>query len=130
MLIQALDPRCHLLRRLDEVAGDALTDDLRSGAAAEGDHRRAAGHRLDHDEAEGLVPEQGHEQDAGVGEELALRERVCLAGILDAAGAKSRPDAVLEVLVLLGERDLAGEDDAEPGALGCLDRQMGRLIAR
>src|SRR5688572_17777698 len=44
-------------RRLDRVhhePGDAVFDDFQHRALRPGEHRRAAGHSLDHDQAEGL----------------------------------------------------------------------------
>src|SRR6266542_6854779 len=41
---------------VDDQAGHAMLDDFGHRAAAEGDHRRAAGHRLDHNQAERLGP--------------------------------------------------------------------------
>src|SRR5689334_19049269 len=53
-----------LLHGVDHPTGDAVVDHLRYRTAPEGKHRRAARHRLDHDEAEGLRPFNGEEQGA------------------------------------------------------------------
>jgi len=75
--IHALDPRpagapvdrVKSGRRLDEAsdivgdeARDAVRNDLGHGAAREPEHRGAARHRLRHDNAERLLPQDRHEK--------------------------------------------------------------------
>jgi len=50
----------HLLGIRDQVAGHAVTYDLRRRAAREGYDRRSAGQGLREYQAEGLFPLQGH----------------------------------------------------------------------
>src|SRR5947207_572052 len=66
-----------------DKAGYAVVDDLRHGAGLEGNDRRAAGHSLDHDEAERFEPINGKQQRRGVREKLPLRFIIDLAGELD-----------------------------------------------
>nr|GFD61221.1 hypothetical protein [Tanacetum cinerariifolium] len=47
---------------VDEEAGDAMVDQLGHRAAIDRDHRRAAGHCLDHRQAEGFVEADEVEQ--------------------------------------------------------------------
>ena len=82
------------LQAVDHVPGDAVVDHLGHRAVPEGQHGRAAGHRLDHGEAERLRPVDGEEKRARFAEELDLAAVVDLADELDAgfgsAAARSR----------------------------------------
>src|SRR5947209_6509991 len=53
---RALERADRSLDRIDDEAGAAVLDDFGHRAVRPGDHRRTAGHRLDHGEAEGLGP--------------------------------------------------------------------------
>ena len=61
-----------LFQRVHEEAGLAVLDDLRRRAAAEGHHRRAAGHGLDHHQAERFGPVDGEQQGLGPAQEGGL----------------------------------------------------------
>ena len=81
-----------------------MRHDLGDGAARARDHRRAARHRLDHDEAEGLRPVDGKQQRARTGQQLELRRLVhfCTWG----RSGKNRS---------LPRSDHAGERDCQKG---------------
>lgn len=64
-------------------AADALVDDFGNGAAAEGDHRGAASHGFDHDQAEGLGPIHGEDQGESAPQEGRLFRLADLAQELD-----------------------------------------------
>ena len=57
---------------LDDEAGEAVVDDFRHRAAIERDDRRAAGHGLDHDQAERLRPVDRHQQRDRAAQEFRL----------------------------------------------------------
>src|SRR5215469_3678423 len=58
--------------RADDRAGHAWIDDLRDRAAAEGEHRRPAGHGLDHRQSERLGPVDREYERSRIAQELAL----------------------------------------------------------
>ena len=53
-------------------AGDVVFDDFRHGTSTEGQHRCAAGERLDHDQSERLRPFNGKQQPKRLAQELLL----------------------------------------------------------
>ena len=55
-----------------DEAGHAVVDHLGHRAAVERDHRRAAGHRLDHHQAERLRPVDREQQRVGARQECRL----------------------------------------------------------
>jgi len=57
-------PDClhRLFFRLNDETGDSFVDDFRYRAGSKGDDRRPAGHRFDHDQAEGFGPVDGKKQ--------------------------------------------------------------------
>src|SRR6266850_6756161 len=69
--------------RIDQEAGAAVLDHLRHRALRPADHRRAAGHGLDHGEAEGLGPVDREEERRRVAEERGLLRLAHLADELD-----------------------------------------------
>ncbi len=70
--VYPLDGGSGLFDRPDDETGHAMLDHFRDGGDIPRDHRRAAGHGLDHDETEGLGPVDGKDQRRGASEELAL----------------------------------------------------------
>ncbi len=68
----------------DDEAGDPVVDHFRDRAVIPGDHRRAAGHRLDHDEAEGFRPVDREKQRGGIAQEIGFLVVADLADELDA----------------------------------------------
>src|SRR3981081_948196 len=58
-LLHRLD---RLVLGIDDPPGDAVAENLRYRPAIPGNHRRAAGHGLDHDQPEGLGPVDRKEQ--------------------------------------------------------------------
>ena len=67
MSADARDEARELLVGLAEEARDAVLDELGQGAARRRDDRRAGGHGLGDDEAEGLVPGDREEERAARG---------------------------------------------------------------
>ena len=92
-----------------DEAGDAVVDHLGDRAAAERHHRRAAGHRFDHHQAERLGPVDGEQQRRGAAEEVAL---LCCSSIspMNSTSGWSSSGAIsrLEV-VAVGRVDLGGD---------------------
>ena len=86
-----------LFHGFDDGAGDTFVDDLRHRAAAERQDRRAAGHRLDHGEAERFRPVDGKQQRLRVAEELRLLMFVDLADEFDAGAVEQRLDLGPEI---------------------------------
>ena len=70
-----LDRVHHLAVVVDDDPGAAVVDHLGDGAVTGGDHRRAARHRLDHHEAERLLPLDREERRPRVLEQLDLLRR-------------------------------------------------------
>ena len=66
----------------------AIVDHLGHRAAVERDHRRAAGHRLDHHQAERLRPVDREQQRMRAGQERRLLAVVDLADELDPRAAR------------------------------------------
>ena len=91
------------------------------------DHRRPAGHRLDHDEAERLLPLDRKERRARVLQQLDLLAVRHLAEILDAVD-QVRLDELVEVLALLRLLHLAGELERQPSLPGDRDRAVRSLV--
>ena len=93
-LVGLRDRARHVLVAVDDQPRlAAVTDDLGHGAAAGGDDGRAAGHRLDHDEAERLLPVDREQRAAGALQQPHLVLVRDLAEVLDVdppGGARSR----------------------------------------
>ena len=103
-----------------------VDDDLGHRAVGQGDHRRAARHRLDHHHAERLVPEDGEEQAACPGEQPALLRCVGVADV-DRVRPEPRRDLGLVELLLGRLGALAGEEDPDPGRARRVDREVRAL---
>src|SRR4030095_11325625 len=86
-----------LLDRVHDESSTAGLDEFGYRAAGTGDHRRAAGHRLDHNEAEWLRPVDREQQRHGASQEAGLRRVVDLAEKLDQGIVEQRADFTLEV---------------------------------
>ena len=92
------------------------------------DHRRPASHRLDHDEAERLLPLDREERRARVLEELDLLAVRHLAEELDPAVAEMRLDKLREVLPLLLLAVLAREPQRKAELHRDGDRPVRSLV--
>ena len=119
--------RGQLLGPVADVAGEAVDHQLGHRAGAQRDHRGAAGHGLDHDDPERLVPLDGEDQRAGLGQQLLLLLGGGVAVPLG-VGAEQGPHALLEVGVLGRLVALGGDHDPPPGRPGRLDGQVRRLL--
>src|SRR5262245_12498685 len=105
----------------------AVGDDLWHRSAAQRDNRRAAGHRLDHDQAERLFPLDREHQAVRGRHELALLLRVGLTDVLDVR-AQPRPDLRIEVLLLQLLVDLGRQHDPAAGSSRRVDGQVDALL--
>src|SRR5581483_9350671 len=106
---------------------DAVLDDLRHRAAARREHGSPARHRLDHHEAERLLPVDREERREGAGEEVALLGLRHLSEVLDPA-AEARADEAVEVRLLERLALLARDPEGQPGRTRDLDRQVAALL--
>src|SRR5260370_15713617 len=98
-MMQTLGSTYRLFLVIDDKTGDAVVADLGNRAVAERDHRRAARHRLDHGETEGLAPGDRKQQCRGVAKELRLLCVVDLPDELDMGCGAHRLDALDEILL-------------------------------
>src|SRR5207245_2239596 len=71
-LLEAVGTLHQVVDVLRQEAGDALLDQLGSGAAAQGQDRRAGDHALDHRQPKRLRPLQGKDPGGAVGSSTAL----------------------------------------------------------
>src|SRR6185437_15034501 len=106
---------------LDDEAGEPILDDLGNGAAGIGYDRGAAGHCLDHDEAERLRPVDREKQRPGAAEEFGLLLLVDFADELDARTAEERADGAREIS-FVDAVDLGGHLEGQSALLGDADR--------
>ena len=91
---------------------------ITSGTAPTGrDHRRPARHRLDHDEAERLLPLDREERRPSILEQLDLLAVRDLAEVFDPAVADVRLDELREVLPLLRLAVLAAIFSGSPSSI-------------
>src|SRR5262249_33274874 len=129
--LDLLDRDYRVVYAFDDEASHAVGDDLRHASIVPRDHRRAAGKRFRHHQAERLRPVDGEEQRAGVAEELILFGAAHLAyefgerrGLL-----QERLNGIAEVVVIHGidaRRDL----QRHFGAAGDLDGAVEPLFGR
>lgn len=109
--------------------GCARRDDLRRRALRERDHRRPAGKRLDHDQAERLRPADRYQQRPRALVELALAFRIGLAHVLDPVTAELRLDRLREEPLLAG-LDRPGKDQRRAGPARRGDRALRPPVGR
>ena len=76
----------------DYPSSNVILHDFRNRAFAEGQHRRAARHRLDHDETERLRPVDREQQGERLAEKFALGGLVDLADEFNAGAVEQRLD--------------------------------------
>src|SRR5262249_41642929 len=107
----------------------SILDDLRDRTARVPDDRRAAGHRLDHHEAEGLGPADGEQEGVRAAEERRLVPLSDLTHELHVRLRGEGTDLGLEV-VAIRPVDLRGDPQASAGASGDLDRLVETLLRR
>ena len=115
---------------LDDEARDAVLDDLRHGAAIVGDHRAAAGHRLDHHETERLRPVDRDEQRDRAAQERSLVLVADLADVFDIARAIEQRLDLLVVVVAIRPVDLCGDLQRDAAMLRDMDRAIDALLRR
>src|SRR5215472_10063400 len=112
---------------VNDDAGLAVHDQLWHGAAAKRDDRRAAGHRLDDDQAERLLPADREHHARRAGEQAALVGRIGDT-VYRHVAADSRLDLTREVRALDRLGALAGQDDRHPGSPGRVNSEMRGFI--
>ena len=118
-----------LLHRVDDHAGDPFVDDLGHRAATKGEHRRAAGHRLDHRQSERLRPVDREQQRSRLAQKFALRTFVDLADILHARLIEQRRDLLAEIS-FVDLVDLGSDLDRDSESARDPDRAIGPLLGR
>ncbi len=113
-LAGAGDGRGQFVGVIADEAGDTVLDHFLDRAAAQRHHRGAAGHGLDHHDAERLFPADGEQQAAGAREQFPFGDRVGFPEDVVGIGEQG--------LDLLGEERLlrrlvafTGEDQLDPG---------------
>ena len=126
-LVHAANDRHELRLRLDDVARNAVGDDLRSGAAPHGDDRRPARHRLGGDEAECLFRFDRSERCERAAEQRDLLAVVELAEVDDVV-AELRLDVALEVVALVLGMHLRRDPELEADLARSGDRAMAALV--
>ncbi len=114
---------------LHDEAGEAVLDHLRHRAAVIGHHRRAAGHGLDHHQAEGLGPVHREQQRRGLAEELGLPLAPDLAHVFDQRVVQQRLDHLVEIGAV-GRIDLGGDLQRHAQRLGDGDGAIRTLLGR
>src|SRR5215472_17330414 len=112
-----------LVIRIHYEPGDAVFDQFRHRAAAEGDHWRATDHRLDDDEPKWLRPADRKEQRCGITEERCLLLLGYFADELDGFAIDQRPHLAVEIS-LIGSVDLSCDFQWHPGSTGQTDRRL------
>src|SRR5215510_6106806 len=117
-----IDGLHRLVKAVHDKASHAVRDDFGHGSAAPGDHRRATGQGLDHDEAERLRPVDGKEQRVGVAQKLVLVSATDLTEELDKRPGRvqQRFDYLRVIVALLGV-DLGGDLERPTRAAGDFD---------
>jgi hypothetical protein len=122
-----LDARGQLRRGVLDDPGHAVDDDLRHRAAPQRDHGRAAGHGLDHHQAERLLPADREQHRAGPRQQVPLGGGV---GDPEQLGVLAEPG--LDLLLQVGQLErlaaLAGQHDRQPGRPGGVDGQVRSLV--
>src|SRR5688572_202299 len=120
---------CHRgIERIDDIPGQAVFDHLGHGAVPPGEHGGAAGHGLDHGEAERLGPVDGKKERRRIAEKGGLVLLGELADELDRP-AEQRCNAAAEVR-LVHRVDLGGDAQRDPGAARDLDGALQSLLGR
>src|SRR5258707_3342442 len=116
--------------RVDDEAGAAVFDQFGHRAVRPGDHRRAAGHRLDHGEAERLGPVDRKEQRRGIAQERRLLR---LGQLAHEFGHGCRGDQRLDMaaeVFAVGPIDLRGDAQARTRAARDLDGALQPVLGR
>ncbi len=111
-------------------AGDAVLHNFGHRSAAEGENRRAAGHRLDHDEAERFWPIDREQQRAGFTEECALLALVDFADELNAFALINEGSDLLAEISLVDSIHFGGDLQLGAGCQRNRDRAIGPLLGR
>ena len=111
-------------RRRRRGSRSAVLDQLGHRAALEGDHGRAARHRLDDAVAERLVEVDQVQQGVRAAEQLGSLVRADRAEERDALAVESRRAPLVEVALVL---DDPGDHEPHPGRDGDVDR-LGRSL--
>ena len=128
-LDDALRRRDRLVQRVDDVARDPVAHHLRHRAASKRDHRRTAGHRLDHHQPERLRPVDREQQRRRVAQEVVLLRLADLTHELDARVGHHGFDLRLEVFLILLV-DLGGDLQRHAQPHRDVDRAIEALLGR
>src|SRR5437762_2442963 len=114
-------------RTYDE-SRQAVVDDFGDRAFVPGDHRRSAGHRFDHDDAEGFRPVDGEQQRGGASQQLVLLEVADFANVIDVR-IELRLDDFAKI-ARVGSVGLCGDAKPHAGLPRDIDRAVGALFRR
>src|SRR5215472_10573007 len=114
---------------IDNEAGHAVLDDFGNGSAAPSNDRGAAGHRLDHHQAERLGPIDRDQHRHGIAEKVLLLTLIDLADKLNLIAVQERFDLLLEI-VSLHPRYFCRDAQREISRSRQLDRDMRSFFWR
>src|SRR5206468_11443349 len=106
-----------------------VEDYLGDGATAARDHRRAAGERLDHDEAERLGPVDGKHEGESLPQEIRLGVLADLSDEFDEGVVEERLDIPVKVDLIDGIH-LGGHLELDADSLGKSDGEIWPLLRR
>ena len=98
----------------------SITDHFRHRAVIEGNDWRAAGHGLDHHEAEGLGPRDRKEHGKGATQEVRLLGFAYLTDELHSRGVKKRKNTGFEI-ISIGWVHLRGDAERQARAASYFD---------
>ena len=118
----------HVVNVTADPSVHAVLHDLFDGTAGEREHRRTAGHRLDHDESEGLLPLNREEYRPGARQQGVLLFSVGFANVFDQLAVDAR-DHFLFPVVAEHRLDLSGQLQSDAGAARDFDGDV-RPLAR
>src|SRR5215475_7649054 len=85
---------------INQKAGDAFLNDLRSGAPHVGDHWAPAGHGLDHDQTERLRPSRHSQETYCTAEKFGFLAVTDLANVFNRRLLQQRTNLGLEILAI------------------------------
>ena len=122
----ALDAFRHLVNAAADPSIHAILDNLLDGSAGKREHRCAARHRFDHDEAERLFPLNREQKSPRPGQQPILLRRIRFADVFDLASVDVWSHLILPVRPK-HRLDLSSYLQPDPCEARGLDRQMRRL---
>ena len=119
-----------LIDSIDKEPRNAVVDDLWRRTATESNHRRAAGHRFNHHDPEGLRPVDGKKHGRGAAQECALLALVDFADVLDIGICVDQRLDPLFPIGPVSPINLGGHLQFRPNARRNFDRQIRPFFRR